>query len=261
MNRIVNIVVFYLLSAMLLCADESGWRGYFLFEDFSWTETVPGDGGDFVDESGLRYGVGVSFNLVDSGGICLYFNGEGYLGSVDYDGGVQNLVTGESLPYSSKTSYYGMRGGCDLGYMLEVASDIVIIPYVGAGLEVWYRVLDADLFEAEGVYGYTEGWFYGWGRMGFKGVFVVDEATTFYGDVSVDVFPFASEYVNISGDDINLEPDAKIGFDLEVGFSYNQFLISLFWAEKNFDQSNEESGFVQPKSEERRIGVKAGIEF
>lgn len=256
------------LSIMLLClicgvifAGELVVESYVFAEDFKWTEDIPHLGDKFVDERGVRYGIGMVFSKFNPGSICLKFSGEAYLGQVDYKGGVMNSVTGGYVPYESETSYYGVRGNIDMGYSFIINEIHYVMPYTGYGIDMWDRVLDAKLFEAPGDYGYSEFWIYSYVRVGAVSEFTITPEINFFGDFCLNVLPFAYEYIKDDGQNIDLQPDGQLGFDLTVGFSYNWLFLSFFWSEKNFDKSDVEDGYYQPDSKETRIGIQAGVKF
>ncbi|MDA3798999.1 MAG: hypothetical protein PF692_07955 [Kiritimatiellae bacterium] len=234
---------------------------YVFAEDFSWTEDIPHLGSEFVDESGVRYGVGMAVNNFNPDTICLKFSGEAYLGQVDYKGGIMNKLTGDYVPYDSDTSYYGVRGNIDMGYAFVINEIHYVMPYAGYGIDMWDRVLDAKLFEESGGYGYSELWIYSYVRIGAVSEFTITPQINFFGDLCLNVLPFTYEYITDDGQNIDLQPDGQLGFDLTVGFSYNQLLLSFFWSEKNFDKSDVEDGYYQPDSKETRIGIQAGLRF
>jgi len=261
MNKVFRIVLLFVLGTVATgLADDTVVNIYGFVEDFSWTEQVSHIEGDFVDESGFRYGIGGAVNMFSSGGFGMILGGEGYLGAVDYKGGVQNSMTGQYLPYNSKTSYYGLRGNLDVGYKFR-GNNYVLTPYCGYGFDFWDRVLDADLFESEGVHGYSEVWFYIAARIGAGGQYTLSQNVNVFGDLCLNVFPYVSEYISSGSGDVTLEPEGKIGFDFEVGLSYNDILFSFFWKERQFGKSDENDGAYQPDSEERRIGVQIGLIF
>jgi hypothetical protein len=261
MSKILRIILVVVLGFFTTCfASETVCEIYGFVEDFSWKEQVSYISGDFVDESGLRYGLGADIDMFSEGGFGILFGGEAYIGSVDYKGGIQNSLTGEYVPYDSKTSYYGMRGNFDLGYRFD-NGNYVLTPYCGYGLEIWDRVLDADLFDSAGGYGYSELWIYSTIRLGASGQYFYNNNVSIFGDICLDLFPYVSEYINSDSGNVILEPEGEIGFAFEVGLSYNNLMFSFFWKERQFDKSEEDGGFYQPNSDERCLGVQAGIKF
>ena len=256
------------LSIIFLClicgasfAGDLIVDGYVFAEDFRWTEDIPHLGDKFVDESGTRYGVGMSFNKLNLGSICLKLSGEAYLGQVDYKGGIMNNATGGYVPYDSDTSYYGVRGDIDMGYAFVINETHYVMPYVGYGIDMWDRVLDAKLFESPGDYGYSEFWVYSYVRLGAVSEFTITPKVNFFGDLCLNLLPFTYEYIMDDGQNTDLQPDGQLGFDLIVGFSYNKLLLSFFWSEKNFEKSDVEDGYYQPDSKETRIGIQVGMRF
>jgi hypothetical protein len=261
MNKLLIIVLFFVLgSVVIVFADDTVMNIYGFVEDFSWKEQVSHIEVNFVDESGFRYGIGGDVDIFSNGGFGVIFAGEGYLGAVDYKGGIQNSLTGQYVPYNSKTSYYGIRGNFDFGYKFK-GNNYLIIPYCGYGFDLWNRVLDADLFETEGKYGYSELWLYTTVRVGARGEYSLNSNVNIFSDLCLNIFPYVSEYIYSNGKDVTLEPEGKIGFDFEVGLSYNDLLFSFFWTERQFDQSDEIDEVYQPASDERRVGVKLGFNF
>ena len=261
MNKVLRIVLLFVLGTVATgLADDTVVNIYGFAEDFSWTEQVSHIEGNFVDESGLRYGIGGDVKIFSTGGFGVILGGEGYLGAVDYKGGVQNSLTGQYIPYNSKTSYYGVRGNADFGYKFK-GNNYVVTPYCGYGFDFWDRVLDADLFEPEGEHGYSELWIYTAVRVGADGQYTLSQNVNIFTDLCLNIFPYVSESISSNGRDVTLEPEGKIGFDFEAGLSYNDLMFSFFWKERQFGKSDENDGAYQPDSEERRIGVQIGLIF
>lgn len=77
-------------------------------EYFYWREYTSGTNEEFLHETGPRTVVTLELSAGVAHSMDLIVRGKVYGGDVDYYGAVQNLYTGQRMPFNSKTGYNGI---------------------------------------------------------------------------------------------------------------------------------------------------------
>lgn len=163
-------------------------------EDFRWREF---DGGtQLLEESGVRYSLGIGLESPVSPDSLTVFGAEGklYFGTMDYDGHAIILQTGALVPMTSETDYNGAMAEASISQRYPRGTGGALEVFGAAGIDAWTREIKSTATASGG----TEDWtvFYGaagagWRsnayslRAGVKLPFVVYEAT----DIGVDLEP------------------------------------------------------------------------
>lgn len=241
-------------------------RLYAYVVNFSWEEYV-GDS-QVVDEEGFLAGAGVAFHhsLSTKNTLPLHLFGDAdfFFGETDYAGGVQN-PDGSSEPFSSDTTYVGLRGQLALGSPIKLKSSTHIMPHAGVGTRIWLRTLDTDLSDDDvGTYGYEESWGTLYGVLGARLAHNVDATHALFIAAQANL-PIWNEMIadlsNVGGpDESTLDPKRETGWQAEGGLETGRFCVSIFFAAQDFGQSpiNDDDLF-QPESRSRILGARAAI--
>ena len=223
-------------------------------EYFTWSEHSNGE--QLLDEGGFRYAMAANYSRRGSNWIARA-RAKLFLGFVDYNGAIQNLVTGETIPFEDSTNYYG--GGLEAHAAHQSALGNRHLLEVGGGLgaDLWFRIL------APGEpTGYTERWLpvfaildatirparaTGWiARAGIKLPFVTFES------VHLEVAGFGSTDVSLRP---KLRPSGFADFGYQVARSVG---IVAYFDSYWFGESNPDGVFLQPESRSLQVGVRAG---
>jgi hypothetical protein len=78
-------------------------------------------------------------------------------GAIEYDGGIQNTLTGEIIPFKTYTHY--SQATIDAFYFYPVFKGRVPLDIgVRGGVHHWVRTIDSKKMEDPGEYGYVETW-------------------------------------------------------------------------------------------------------
>jgi len=232
---------------------------YLFAHDFNWQEFD--NGGRLLEESGIRYGLGgsVTFPIADRVDLSLLL--EGYIGDVDYDGGVISVDAFGSIqtsPLKSTTSYLGGRLEGLLSYKTgHPASGFAFDPFVGVGLHGWKRELGSR-------FGYDEYWQTLYVPVGIRLEGAMSPTSSWFARAQVNIPLITDESIrNLpGGGGTDLSPDAQLGLSAELGFQFNRMTIAGFYESYEFDASDPDLfGTFQPDSEARTIGVRLGYRF
>lgn len=181
-----------LVASEVVMANE--WMLNVGVEDFRWREF---DGGtQLLEESGVRYSLGVGLESPLSPDALTVFGAEGklYFGTVDYDGQACNILTGLCVPSTSETDYNGIMVEALISQRYPRGEGEAFEFFGAVGLDAWTREIASTAAASGG----TEDWtvFYGkvgggWRtsaytlRAGVKLPLAVNEAT----DIGVDLEP------------------------------------------------------------------------
>lgn len=225
-------------------------------EYFYWQEFVNGVKVD--DESGLRYGLELSYKDLQDEGWLLAARFKIYYGSVDYNGG-----TWAGAPVKTTTDYYGGLGELRYGYRWNVDEDQYLDLMGGFGLEDWHRSLN-------GAGGYNEKWL----PINLKaGLELSPKEKGRIVTLGVKVPVYTTEVIDfgrVGGGTVTLHPGTLPSFYAEAGYKFTKnlsvtaYFDSYFFA-KSSSETEEISGMnyqvYQPQTESFEVGVKAGWAF
>jgi hypothetical protein len=238
---------------------------YGFIENFTWEEEIEGQ--RLLKEEGPRFGVGGQLSVPASGAFWLSGRGELYAGEVDYDGALQDGY-GNLTPYSSKTSYVGIRGNILATTPIQGSDpSIVLWPQLGLGMESWVRSLDTEFGDEVGPYGYQEMWSSIRAVLGARLTLTQASGLQLFGTFQLRLPLWNKEVVDLSEnggpDDIELEPDEQISFYADAGLNTGRLTLAIFGETLEYDQSPvDDSGtFLQPDSSAEIIGGKVGVVF
>lgn len=228
-------------------------------QSFTWREYF--DDGTSLKEDGYLFGLNADIMVDFSERVRFYVQSMIYGGSVDYDGYTVNIF-GESRPYRSDTGYFGMQSDFDLGYDVFADAAIEVQPFLGIGIRDWVRSLDED-----GRTGYDEHWWSIHGRAGIRLEHRGEQGRRWYLFAAlimpIDNEETAEDVPLARDDDIELEPEQRLGYQAEAGVLADRIQVALFYEELNFGKSDVDStgGYYQPKSEKNVAGLKIGYAF
>lgn len=237
-------------------AKQMEVSAYGVIDMFTWEEFLNGD--KLLTEEGPILGIGgtIAFALSDT----ITLEGDGYMffGNIDYDGGIQNFMTGEVTPYQSNTEYTGikMQGNCI--YSLGLIQGMQIAPYAGLGLKYWQRDIDKKPGALTvGQYGYTEYWSTTYLALGVKATKSLGNDISLMGKAELKVTISNAE----EADGTDLEPGEEPSYLIEGGARFSMFFATLYYEAYDFSKSPAVGGFLQPDSEARIIGIRGGVTF
>lgn len=238
---------------------------YGFIENYTWEEEIQGQ--RLLKEEGPRFGVGGRFAVPASGAFWLSGRGELYAGEVDYDGALQDGY-GNLTPYSSKTSYVGVRGTALATTPIQGSDpSIVLWPQIGLGLQSWVRSLDTEFGDDVGPYGYEETWSSLHAVLGGQLTLTQASGLQLFGTFQLRLPVWNKEVADLSEnggpDDIELEPDEQISFYADAGINNGRLTLSIYGETLEYDASPlDDSGmFLQPDSSAEVIGGKVGVVF
>jgi len=252
--------------AELLCTVSASaqLKLEFVPEYFYWEERV--NGAKFVDESGMRYGLELSYKQQEDHGWIAAGRTRAYYGTVDYNGGSQNLLTGVITPLKSKTDYYGGLLEGRFGYRFGLGEKQFLDVMGGLGIEAWLRRL-------RGSGGYDEYWFPVYLKAGVE--LEPSRQTGWVGALGVKVPVYTTEVADLgNGDVTTLHPRVNISGYTEAGYKVRRNLSVIAFAHSYwFGKSPSESRtFIigntlltrttfQPESKSYQVGAKLGWTF
>jgi hypothetical protein len=230
-------------------------------QDYTWTEELPN--GLSLEENGGLFGVRIETELPHrTPAWRSRLVGEGYAGTVDYDGFLIG-IDGSISPYESETTYLGVAGSWDIGYGRPLSPDVTAEPFAGIGTHYWLRSLDDE----EG-FGYDEFWLTMYGRLGLRIGWRTAADTELFA-AAVLLLPFynyewAVDVPLAAGDgDVELEPEEETGWETEAGLNHGSWHAAVFHTSMDFGQSDlDDTGqFFQPASTREVTGLRIGYRF
>lgn len=232
---------------------------------FKWEEIDEGE--TFVKEDGTLYGLGADIFLPMDARTALRAKLELFRGDVDYEGGVQNLITGESTSLNDTTEYEGSKFEGSFEYNMSQITSLTLAPMAGAGIRTWTRTLGKD-----SDYGYDEDWQTFYALAGGNGAFKINTRTDAFASFQIR-FPLANQEDIDMGPVFSIEPGKELSVYAEAGCRYRGVMISAFYETLRFSKSNKETQTIrignlvgdlsvyQPESNADMYGVKVGFEF
>ncbi|MBJ6799633.1 hypothetical protein [Geomonas propionica] len=256
-----------LFTVLVLCCALPAAAGtleeltpYFSTQYFTWQERI--DGRRLLKEEGPLFAAGVRVGAVTDTVFTLKAKGELFGGEVGYRGETQGA---DPAPVRTRVTYLGTTGEVDLGYRLR-SEALVLEPFGGIGYRYWLRDLqDSSAPDGTRVYGYTEAWTMGYGRVGAR-------AATSSAGVKLTAcggakYPFyVGNTVDFAGSgETTFRPKGRWSGFAEAGAGYRSLSMSLYYEGFRFHQSDlkmvQGTAYFQPDSSSDIFGMRVGWTF
>ena len=224
------------------------WKFEIAPEYFYWQEQV--DGVKVLDESGLRYGLELSYKEPRNKGWVSAGRFKLYYGAVDYDG-----QTMGGTPVKTTTDYYGGLLEGRLGYRWGLGEQQYLDLMGGIGFDFWVRSL-----QGEG--GYNEYWFPFYLKAGLE---ISPRERGFIGTLGIKAPIYTTQVADLTGvggDIVTLHPGVMPSGYSEAGYKFTKSLSLVAYFDSYwFAKSPNSLGFYQPESKSYQVGVKLGWSF
>ncbi len=220
-------------------------------EYFIWQEEVNGQ--KLVEETGFRFGLELVYRDPKPAGWTWAGRVKGYFGSVDYDGALQNHVTGALTPLDTTTDYYGLLLEGQFGHRWRLGEHHHFSVLGGLGTDLWLRRLGSQ-------FGYDEFWFVFYGKLGVE----VNPVAVGWIAAAGLKYPFyVGNTFAVSGlGTFTLAPKGEISAYAEGGYRFStHFSAAVFFDSYFLGQSEPVLGAFQPASNQYEIGLKIGWTF
>jgi hypothetical protein len=242
------------LTALLFCGSSAFGQLTLAFapEYYYWQENA--NGAKLLDESGIRYGLELSYKQEQDEGWIWAGRFKVYYGSLDYNG---QTFGGTSLKTTSE--YYGGLAELRTGYRWDLNDDEYLDLMGGLGLEDWLRSLN-------GTGGYDENWLPIYAKAGFE--LCPENESGWLGTLGVKVPIYTWQMVDLSrvgGGSFTLHPGSRPSAYAEAGYQYKRLSLVAYFDSYWFAQSPvvEYQGIYvyQPESLSFEAGLKVGWTF
>jgi len=234
-------------------------EAYLFAHDFNWVEKE--NGNQILEESGIRYGLGLGLSWpVQNGPLQFSAKIEGYVGDVDYDGGVFSVDSSGNIttaPLKDTTSYVGGKIEGLLTYRTGRQTGLSLDPYIGLGLHAWKRSLGSE-------FGYDEYWSVLYVPVGIRLTGPLSRTSAWFlrGEAMLPLVTDEAVRGVPGGGDTDLSPKAQVGFTGEVGILFGAVSVAGFYESYSFDASDPDFfGAFQPSSDAQTIGLRVGYRF
>lgn len=233
-----------------------------VFKSFYWGEY--NDNSELVlEEEGMHYGGGINSKFKFSRSFDLYAEVDLYYcyGLVDYNGFLQD-AQGNTEPYKSQTAYEDLETSLNFGYDFYISQNFIIAPELGFQFEYWNRDIDNG-----GQYGYEEIYNMLSLQFGSSFIFPLGSASKIFLNILGKYPVLIEESIDLASRgqggpaDINLEPGANMGLNLELGANIYGAFVSLYFDYLLFSKSAYDQGYFQPESDRSVVGLKLGYTF
>jgi len=242
-----------LTGLALMLAGNSAlaqWKIEVAPEYFYWKEQVS-DREKIMDESGLRYGLELSYKQEKDAGWLYAARLKAYYGSVDQ--------TWNGYSVKTTADYYGGFGELLYGYRWAPARDQYVDAMAGVGVEDWMR-------RSSGTNGYCENWLPIYIKAGLESR---PEETGWTEAVGIKVPVYTVETVDFQQaglPDVTLHPGTMVSGYAELGYIFNSnFSVVAFfdsyWFTKSSSAGTKTVQVYQPESKSYEAGVKLGWIF
>lgn len=177
-------------------------------------------------------------------------------GETDYDGGLQDLNTGDITPYKTTTKNIISNVAFKLGYAIPLGRKAMVVPYAEYGYRLWGR-------ESMGPYGYTEDYHHSTIMAG--AMFQYSPAARWVWSLSAQAGSTFSPEMRTGGENFKLRREAAFAGEARAsyamtkqmavfgGLSYNQFRYG--------ESDVQPSGFMEPDSLTREYRTSLGIAY
>ena len=225
---------------------------------FNWKEFGP-TGVEQLTESGslLVFGLDPKVAFGSRKRFFVEANTNLYLGTVDYDGALQN-----GTPYKSKTGYFGLELAPTAGYVFSLGPRFRLTPTAALGFEFWNRdVGDGD------VRGYVEKYAVYTIRTGLRGNYSLNRDVGFHSKMELKVPLSISESVRVGARgvgqpvDVSLSPGISPAILIEGGSTIYGVDVALYFETWTLTKSELDQGFFQPESTRKLFGIRVGHSF
>src|SRR5258706_8874040 len=217
--------LFLVVILALLCAGSATAQLKLEFapEYYYWEEIR--DGVKWLDESGFRYGLELSYKQPVEHGWLGAGRAKIYYGSVDYNGGIQDLTGNIIAPLKSKTDYYGGLIEGRYGYRFNPVPSQFLDVMAGLGFEGWLRRLRDQS-------GYDEYWFPIYLKAGLE--LAPSQETGWIGALGLKLPVYTSEVVDQSRlglPTVTLHPGINISGYAEAGYKFTKNVSLVAYAD------------------------------
>lgn len=270
MHGLLKYMQYALIAALLMCCPRFAHAApsfageanpYATVQWFDWKE-FGSNNGRLVRESGLRYGLGFTYNFeFFEHHLILKPRIEIVGGRVDYDGATQ-----AGVPVKTDTDYYSGKVELDLGWRIGSLTRASIEPFGGIAFNGWSRdIKDATASNGTQAIGYEEAWYTAYARLGVRGNVALGEKTQLFVEAG-GKFPFYTQNTaylsDAGGSDITLKPKNEASWFAEAGIKMYYFKASFFYDSMRFGASDVvysgSVGYYQPKSQADIFGIRIG---
>lgn len=216
-----------------------------------------------LEEQGMHYGGGFVSKFKFSRFLDLYTKLDLYYstGLIDYNGFLQD-AQGNTEPYKSKTDYRELETSISFGYDFTLAEYFVIAPEFGFQFEYWNRDIDNG-----GQYGYDEVYNMLSINFGSNFIFPLGNSSEIFFNILGRYPILIEESIDLASRgqggpaDINLEPGANLGLNLELGATVYGAFLSFYYDYLLFSKSKLDQGYFQPESDRSIVGLRLGYTF
>ena len=249
-------------EALVVPGRTLGLRPYLFVEQYDLEETSGGS--RFVSEEGQFYGIGLNWSAGLTPRLRLDALLEGFIGEVDYSGGLQNLFTGEITPLEDDTDYLGVRVETNVVMPYSLANGMLFEPFLGLGLRSFSRDLGSP---SEG--GYVEDWTSIYALLGTGLIGDLSPQSQWFakGALAYPLYNVNSTDRRGSADD--LEPGRELFWFAELGLRRGRLEAAAFWKFYQFSASDSvttNQGLFsitsrQPATDISMIGLRLGWTF
>jgi hypothetical protein len=232
---------------------------YFALDGYRWKEF--GDTGDeLLTESGLLFGLGLRPKVSFGSSMRFFLDAEFeyWFGSVDYEGFIQGQ-NGVRTPYTTTTVYGGIDFSLKAGYKFPVAKSFDLTPAAGFGYQYWNRNLDNG-----GKNGYDEQYSVFLLDLGVTGLYQFSRPSQGYLTLLLEMPVSISESIDLASRgqggpaNISLSPGTSPAFQIRLGGSFYNVFVEGFFRTWLLTKSNEDQGYHQPESTQKKFGVRLG---
>jgi hypothetical protein len=225
---------------------------YGTVQSFRWTEKV--DGAELVEETGVLFGAGATWNPPPARVRYEIFGGQ-----VNYDGHTQPP---ELTPVETDVNYFGGLFEGDYRFIWRRDKPFNISPLAGGGSTWWIRDLESSTDSlGNPVSGATEYWFSFYAHVGVDFEQKLGSDWRLFGLARAGYSLYNLNDASSAGFDATLEPEPGPRFRGEIGVARKRVCVALFGEHVVFHESDVSGGALQPESEMTIFGVRVGWTF
>ncbi len=269
---ISSAVLFFSPALQRPAAAADELSVFFEGNQYVWKE-IDDDGSRLLKESGVLFGVGVTYWNEMENHLTVRPTGELFGGSVHYNGLACEPDASSCEPAVTSVNYFGFKVEGDLGGRIASRQGAYLEPFGGLGFRYWLRMIqDGTTQSGLTTAGYTEEWLTLYTRLGLRAGIPVSEGKNelfIEGGYKYPLFNQNTAYVSSIGfsNDTTVNPGKKGSFFGEAGMRINSVKLSVFYdsmrfTKSNFDFASNAFGtfrFNQPESTADFYGFKIGV--